>query len=183
MSRVDKIISKTDKVIGTISNIGAGASGILIVAAALLIIAYIINREWIGQVWLFVEEWIGLALVPVTYLALAASLRYGAQINVDIVMRLLPSWRRNIVDVLVSLVGLVVLSYMTERSIVWFLYVWQGDITFPGPMRTPLWGVSLTMVLGMVMISLEMTLHFIRTLVAVVRKSGQTDGYLPVSGD
>lgn len=180
---VDKAISKADKVIGTISVVGAGVSGILIIAAGLLIVAYIFNRQFIGQVWLFVEEWIGLALVPVAYFALAYSLRCGAQINVDIGIRKLSPLKRNIVDILVSLIGLVVLSYMTRRSISWLVYVWQSHITTSGPMRTPVWGFSLTMVLGMIMISVEMILHIFRTVVAVIRRSGQTDGYLRIGGD
>lgn len=180
---VDKAISKADKIISPISAVGAGISAVLIIAATLLIFAYIINRQFIGQVWLFVEEWIGLALVPIAYLAIAYTLRCGGHINVDIVMVKLSPLKRNIVDVLVSLMALVVLVYMTERSISWLVYVWRNHITSFGPMRTPLWGFSLTMVLGMVMISLEMILHFIRTLVAVLRRSGQTDGYLRVSSD
>lgn len=180
---VDKAISTADRIIRPISAVGAGVSAILIIAASLLIVAYIINRQFIGQVWLFVEEWVGLALVPIAYLAIAYTLRCGAHINVDIVMVKLSPLKRNIVDVLVSLMGLVVLGYMTERSISWFVYVWKSHILSTGPMRTPVWGFSLTMVLGMVMISLEMILHFFRTLMAVLRRSGQTDGYLRVSSD
>ncbi len=176
---VDKVIDGADRIIHPISVAGAGVSGVLIIAAALLIVAYVINRRFIGQIWLFPEEYVGLALVPVAYLAMAYSLRCGAQINVSIVMSKFSPWKRNIMDLLASLIGLVVLGYMTERSISWFVYVWQRHVTSTGPMRTPLWGFSLTMVLGMVMISLEMILHFFRTLMAVLRKSGQTDGYLP----
>lgn len=186
MSRVrvafETSISKADKVIGTISAIGAGVSGMLIIAATLLIVAYIINRQFIGQVWLFVEEWVGLGLVAIAYLSIAYTLRCGGHINVDIVMTRLSAWKRNIVDASVSLVALVVLGYMTERSVSWLVYVWQGHITSTGPMRTPIWGFSITMVLGMVMIDLEMILHLFRTLSAVVRRSGQTDGYLKVGG-
>jgi len=180
---VDKAISKIDKVIRTISVAEAGVSGALIVGMTVLIIAYVINRQFIGQIWLFVEEWVGLSLVPIAYLSIAYTLRRGGHINIDIVMVKLSPWKRNIVDALVSLVALVVLGYMTERSISWFIYVWQNHITSFGPMRTPLWGFSFTMVLGMMTISAEMILHLTRTLVAVLRKSGQTDGYLKVSGD
>lgn len=176
---VDKAISTADKIIGSISLVGAAVSGILIIAAFLLIVVYVINRDFIGQVWLFPEEYIGLTLVPIAYLSMAYSLRRGAQVNMSIIINKFSPWKRNIIDLLASLIGLVVLGYMTERSISWFVYVWQNHITSAGPMRTPVWGFSLTMVLGMVMISLEMILHFFRTLVAVVRRSGKTDGYLP----
>ena len=176
---VDKVISRAKKIIRSISLVGAAVSVILFLTAFLLIVAYVINRKFIGQVWLFPEEYIGLSLVPIAYLSMAYSLRCGAQVNMSIILNKFSPWKRNIIDLLASLVGLFVLGYMTERSISWFVYVWQNHIVSTGPMRTPLWGFSLTMILGMVMIDLEMILHFFCTLVAVVRRSGKTDGYLP----
>jgi len=176
---VDKVISRAKKIIRSISLVGAAVSVILFLTAFLLIVTYVINRKFIGQVWLFPEEYIGLSLVPIAYLSMAYSLRCGAQVNMSIILNKFSPWKRNIIDLLASLVGLFVLGYMTERSISWFVYVWQNHIVSTGPMRTPLWGFSLTMILGMVMIDLEMILHFFCTLVAVVRRSGKTDGYLP----
>ncbi|HEC96376.1 MAG TPA: TRAP transporter small permease [Euryarchaeota archaeon] len=176
---VDKAISRANKIIRSITLVGAAVSAILLLSAFLLIVAYVINRKFIGQIWLFPEEYIGLTLVPIAYLSMAYSLRCGAQVNMSIILNKFSPWKRNIIDLLASLVALFVLGFMTERSISWFVYVWQNHIASTGPMRTPLWGFSLTMVLGMVMLDLEMMLHLFRTLVAVVRRSGKTDGYLP----
>jgi len=149
---VDKVISRAKKIIRSISLVGAAVSVILFLAAFLLIVAYVINRKFIGQVWLFPEEYIGLSLVPIAYLSMAYSLRCGAQVNMSIILNKFSPWKRNIIDLLASLVGLFVLGYMTERSISWFVYVWQNHIVSTGPMRTPLWGFSLTMILGNVII-------------------------------
>lgn len=176
---IDKVINRANKIIRSITLVGAAIAAILIFTAFLIIVTYVINRQFIGQIWLFPEEYIGLLLLPIAYLSMAYSLRFGAQVNMSLILNKFSPWKRNIMDILVTLVGLFVLGFMTERSISWFAYVWQNHIVSTGPMRTPLWGFSLTMILGMVMIDLEMILHFFYTLVVVVRRSGETDGYLP----
>jgi len=114
---VDKAISTADKIICFISLVGAAVSGILLIAACLFIVAYVINRKFIGQVWLFPEEYIGATLVSIAYLSMAYSSRWGAQVNMSIIINKFSSWKKNIIDLLASLAGLVVLGYMTERSI------------------------------------------------------------------
>lgn len=174
-------IGKIDKVLSKISGAGAVVSGILIATASVLIFAYICNRQFIGQVWLFVEDWSGLSLVAIAYLGMAYTLRRGKHINVDMVVRLASPKVRNILDALISAVALGVLGYMLERSINWFLYTYRDDVRTASAMITPLWIPTVAMVVGMVILNLEMLIHFIRTVTALVRGSGETDGYLKVS--
>lgn len=173
-------MTKIDNWLKKISGAGVVFSGTLIAVSSVLICLYIINRQFVGQVWLFVEDWTGLALVSIGYLGMAYTLRQGKHINVDIVIRHASPKVRNIFDMLISIVALGVISYMLERSIDWFLYTYQDDVRTPSAVLTPIWIPTMTMIIGIVILNLEMFFHLIRTVIAVIKQSGETDGYLQI---
>ena len=173
-------MAKIDDYLSRISGAGVVISGILIAASSLLIFVYILNRQFIGQVWLFVEDWTGLALVAIGYLGMAYTLRKGKHLNVDIFIRHASPRLRNILDVIISIVALCVISYMLERSIDWFIYAYKGNVRTPSAVLTPVWIPSITMIVGVFILQLEMLFHLIRTIIYVIKKSSETDGYLKV---
>ncbi len=172
MEQIILILKKLDKISYNISRIGAVISGVLIALIALMIFCYIINRQFIGYTWLFVEEWAGLSMVPMTYLALAYTLRWNQHIYVDALVGRFSLKTQNIIGFLVSLLSLIILGFIIERSVNWFMYTWIDHIASLGPMRTPLWPITISIVVGSVM-------YFIDTFFFMVQKVlnliGRTD--------
>ena len=63
-----KVIQKIDNFFNAVSKTCFALAALVIIGVTLLIFASVINRTFIGQVWLFVEDYATLALIPITYL-------------------------------------------------------------------------------------------------------------------
>lgn len=63
-------MQRIDSILDTIDKIGLVVSSALMIAVTLLITAGTINRAFIGMIWVFVEEWSALAMIPMSYLVM-----------------------------------------------------------------------------------------------------------------
>jgi len=167
MRKLARITQKVDKVFYYISTAGAVISGLIVAFTTLMIFANVINRQFIGQIWLFVEEYTALGMIPMAYLGMAYTLRWNKHIYVDAVITRFSSKTQNIVAALVSLFSLIVLGFMIERSWNWFIYTWSGHILSDGPMRTPLWLFSLSVVIGLAMYFADTLFFMINKIMAL----------------
>lgn len=162
-----KLIITLDRISYWMSKIGAIVSGIMIVLTIVMICAYIVNRQFIGQIWLFVEEWTALALLPISYLGMAYTLRWNRHLRVDVFTSRCGTRTQNILTIIVCIFSLVVMGFMIERGIDWFWYNWADNVRSSGSMRTPLWIFSLPMVLGLIMFFLDTFFYLINSLLSL----------------
>jgi len=172
MEKLILIVKKLDKISYNISRIGAVISGVLIALITLMIFCYIINRQFTGYTWLFVEEWAGLSMVPMAYLALAYTLRWNQHIYVDALVKRFSLKTQNIIGILISLLSLVVLGFIIERSFNWFIYTWVDHIASSGPMRTPLWTITISILVGSVMYFVDTFFFMVQKMLNLIGKTG-----------
>lgn len=155
------IIRKIDAAFDYLSKVFVVISGILLVGVTLIISAGVLNRTFTDWAWLFVEEWSSLALVPISYFVFGYTLRRNRHLKMDLVVRRLSKKWRNIFAIFAAVFSLVCLGFMTQSSMRWFLYTLKRNVTSSGPMQTPLWIFSLSILVGLVLFMLDMLMFLI----------------------
>ena len=168
------IFKTADKFFERLSNICAGISGVLLVFMALTIAAGVINRSFIGMIWLFVEEWSALALVPATYFALGFTLRQNRHLRMDLIVNKLPVKWQNILAVFIGAVAFICLIYMIQFAFDRFFYSYSRSVISPGPMRTPLTPFAAAMLLGVCLFTIDMFCFVVNSILGV-RKGVHND--------
>lgn len=170
MSEWSRHVQRLDALFDTIDKIGVVISSILLIAVTLLITAGTINRAFIGMIWVFVEEWSALALIPMSYLVMGYTLRWNRHMRVDLAVKnLTPRWRQ-ICKIFAAVLSLICLAFMIERSWDWFAYTLRERVTSSGPMRTPLWVFSLSVFVGIVLFSFDMLLLLAQAVFRLLRR-------------
>ena len=170
-----RIFKTADKFFGQLSNICAIISGVLLVFMALTIAAGVINRTFIGMIWLFVEEWSALALVPATYFALGYTLRQNRHLRMDLLVNKLSIKWQNILAIFVGTIALVCLFYMIQFAFDRFFYSFTRSVISPGPMRTPLYPFAAAMLIGICLFTIDMFCFLIGRILEL-RKGEHDDG-------
>jgi C4-dicarboxylate transporter, DctQ subunit len=168
MNNFVRLLIALDKAFYWLSRAAAVIAGTFIALTTVMICAYIINRQFIGQVWLFVEEWTALLLLPISYLGMSYTLRWNRHLRVDILTMRCGPKLRNILTAAACLFSLIVLAFMIERGLDWFWYNWTEDVRSSGAMRTPLWIFSLSMVIGLVMYFIDTVFYFFDTFLVLM---------------
>ncbi len=156
MSRITDAMVVCDRVSYHISRAAAVISGILISLVTIMVFAYIVNRAFIGKIWLFVEEWTSLSLVPIAYLGMGYTLRWNRHLFIDVLTRKFNRKKRDTIAIAVTVFSLLVLAFMIERSLDWFAYTINQEIRSTGPMRSPMWIFSGSMFGGLCVYTLDM---------------------------
>lgn len=172
LRRIDAVFDAADKV-------GAVISSVLLIAVSLLITAGTINRAFIGMIWVFVEEWSALALIPMSYLVMGYTLRFNRHMKVDLAVKRLPTRGRQICRVFAAAFSLICLGFMIERTWNWFIYTVSEQVTSSGPMRTPLWIFSASILVGLILFALDMLLLLAHEVFRLLRQ----DAALRFQGD
>lgn len=170
MSKWTAPVQRIDAVFEAIDRIGAVISSVLLIAVSLLITAGTINRAFIGMIWVFVEEWSALALIPMAYLVMGYTLRFNRHMKVDLVVKRLPPRWRQTFRVFAAAFSLLCLGFMIERSWDWFVYTVREQVTSSGPMRTPLWIFSASVLLGLILFALDMFLLLAQEIFRLLRQ-------------
>lgn len=169
MSRWIRHLQRVDAVFDTLDKAGAVISSALLIGVTLLITAGTINRAFIGMIWVFVEEWSALALIPMSYLIMGFTLRWNRHMRVDLAVKYLtPRWRC-ICKIFAAIVSLVCLGFMIERSWDWFTYTLRERVTSSGPMRTPLWVFSASVLIGLLLFAFDMVLFLANGVLRLLR--------------
>lgn len=70
-------IVRIDSFFDRVSKVCAVISSVLLIGVTLIIFAGVFNRALLGFIWLFVEEYSALALIPISYLTMGYTLRWN----------------------------------------------------------------------------------------------------------
>ena len=158
------VVRRIDTILNTLDKAGVVISSAILVLVTLVITAGAFNRAFLGMIWVFVEEWSGLALIPMSYLVMGYALRWDKHMRVDLLVKKLPARWQHLFAVFAAVLSLICLGFMVERTWDWFAYTLQEQVTSSGPMRTPLWLFSASILLGLFLFALDMALFLINKL-------------------
>lgn len=158
-------LKKADRFVYFISKAAAALCGMILVGMVLIICSGVFNRLFIHQSWMFVEEWTGLALIPMSYLGFGYTLRYNKHLKMDLlVMRMSFKWQ-NIFAIFSAVFSIICLVYFVMFSYNWLDYCISRNTVSSGPMQTPLWIFSLTILIGCVIMTLDMVGYLISRII------------------
>lgn len=149
-------VKAVDTVAFHISKTAGFICGALLVGVVIIICAGVVNRLFIHQSWMFVEEWSGLALIPMSYLSFGYAHRYNKHLKMDLIVKNMSEKWQDIMAIFAAAFSLLCLIYLMGFSYNWFDYCITRDALSSGPMQTPLWMFALSILVGMVILTLDM---------------------------
>ncbi len=162
------IVKKVDTFFDFIARGCLIISGTLLIFVTLIIFAGVINRAFIGMIWVFVEEWSTLALIPISYLVMGYTLRCNRHLRVDLLVTRLSSKWKIIFTIFAATFSLVCLWFMIAASADWFSYTYINKTTSFGPMRTPLWMFSASILFGLILFAIDMLILLVNQLLSLL---------------
>lgn len=161
------IVAKIDSFFNYISRICAVISSALLIGITIIIFAGVVNRTFFDFTWLFVEEYSALALIPISYLTMGYTLRWNQHLKMDIVVRNVPMKVKKVFGIFAAIFSFVCIAYMAFSAIDWFTYTFERQITSSGTLRTPLWFISSTIVVGIVLFAVDMFFLILHRIISV----------------
>ena len=175
-----RIAEKIDSAAYFISKLCMILCGFLLVGVTLMICAGVLNRTFTNWSWLFVEEWSGLALVPMSYLAFGYTLRWNKHLKMDLITRRMSIKWQNLMAVFSAIFSLACLWFLIQFSYEWLMYTVERNVVSSGPMQTPLWFFSLSVLAGIALFALDMILFLLNRIFALVLKQAPLHFYDPI---
>lgn len=165
-----KIFEKLDLAANAISKLCLIIAGILLAGVTVMICAGVINRAFSLGTWLFVEEWSGLVLIPISFLAFSYTLRCDKHLKMDLIVRKMNKKWQDIMAIFSGIFSLICLVFMIIFSWNWYSYTVERDVVSSGPMETPLWIFSLIILVAMVLFAIDMFLYTINKISSLILK-------------
>jgi TRAP-type C4-dicarboxylate transport system permease small subunit len=162
------IAKKIDGIIYFISKVCLAFCGAILVFLTIMICAGVFNRFFLQYPWIFVEEWSALALIPMSYLAFGYTHRMNRHLKMDLIVKRLPIKWQNIMAIFAAVFSLICLVYMIGFAWEWFYYTFERSTVSSGPMKTPLWFFSLSILISMVLLTLDMFLFLVNRILYMV---------------
>jgi len=166
-----RFFKKTDKFFDWVSRICTVFSGVVLVGVTGMICAGVINRIAIHGVWLFVEEWASLALIPISYLVFGYTLRQGRHLKMDLIFKRFSKKGQTILGIFAGAVSLLCLFYMIQFAIDRVEYSVVRSTTSSGPMQTPLAPFAACILFGVCLFTIDM-LFFTISRILELRQEG-----------
>ncbi|MGI6767047.1 MAG: TRAP transporter small permease [Lentihominibacter sp.] len=163
-----KLVTGFDTISFHISRIACVVCGVMLIFVTLMICAGVLNRLFFHQIWVFVEEWSGLILVPMSYLAFGFTMRENKHLRMDLVVRSVPDRWKNILAIFSSVFGLLCMIYLIGFSWTWLDYCITRNALSSGPMETPLWVFSLSILVGMIILAIDLLCFFLGRIIYAV---------------
>lgn len=141
--------TRLDRWIGLLSTGLAMISAVTFVCWIGIMAIFITCRAVFNVNWMFIEEFSAYIMVLLAFFPLAYSLRAGAHIRVDVVTRLLPERLKESLNIFTILLSIVVVGYLTNKGVLWFLYGLQSNVHSMFPSNFPMWPVYLIVPIGL----------------------------------
>ena len=167
-------MAKIDKVLASMSSIGAGMGVVAMVIMVVVITVNVVVRKTLDWAWLYVEEYSGYLLVLIVYLGLAYALRMGKHIRVELLVRRLPPKVRQYLELATTLICLVTLCYLLMKSIDYFLFSLEWGVKSEWYSESIMWPFHLLVPIGLAMFILGMAWHFIQLVVTRAKEKMPT---------
>lgn len=164
-SGIIKIIKRVDNFFNYVSKFCFVVATVLILGVTLMIFASVINRSFIGNVWLFVEEYATLALIPISYSVYGYVLRQDRHLNLDILFNKCPYKVKIGLSIFAAVFTLFVCYYMITESYGYMTYQLDSNVVSSGSMKTPLWGFSLAIFVSIVLFAIDLIFFILNRII------------------
>ena len=169
MSKGDGMVSIIKKTIRIISLATVAPCAVALVAWVFLITAYVLGRALFNVPWLFVEEFTEFWLVVISYFSFTYALWGGRHVIVDFVTTSLPTRVRRVLRVFTSFLAVPIAIYLTWRAVEWFVKGFERQIVTASRLQIPFWPFYLTVVIGLAVFSLGLTLELFLSVIGLVQ--------------
>lgn len=164
-----KVGRSLDRLVAYLGYLGMALGMLSVVAMMAIIVLNIITRYFFDKSLLFVNEYAAYFLIVVVYMGFAHSMRIGAHINMDLVVKRFSERARDGLDAVTSLIALGVTG-------VYFWYVWKlfmeslqrGELA-QQLTKTPLWVPQMFLWVGLLFLGLELIARIVKKSVAFQR--------------
>ncbi len=149
---------------------------IAVVAMTAITTLNVILRKFFNKPLLFYDEYVGYLFLIAVVMGFAYCARKGTMIKVDLVISRLSNRKRDVLEVITSVVTLGVLL-----TLLWYYWDFFAQAVIRGDkaetvMRTPLWIPRLFMALGAIFLCLEVTAQVVKKTVAVAKRAKREEG-------
>ena len=168
-----RFFKKADTFFDWVSRVCTLLCGVILVGVTFMICAGVINRMFFTGVWLFVEEWASLALIPMSYLAFAYTLRQGRHLKMDLIFKRFSKKGQTILGIFSGAFAMVCLFYMIQFAIDRVEYSVVRSTTSSGPMQTPLAPFAACILFGVCLFTIDMLFFTIGRILELRQEGGE----------
>lgn len=156
------------RAVDRLSSAAFALAGAILVYAVAHIILEIVLRSVFATSTHVLDEFIGFAILSITFLSLAATLRGGAMIRVTLVAGALPRTARRWLDTLAA--GAAALLVLGASRFFWrnFVKDWERGAVSESVAEVPLWIPGLVVCIGAFLLAAQLILR------AILAASGET---------
>lgn len=163
-----RVIQKIDNFFNMISKACFTIAAIVIIFVTLMIFASVINRTFIGQVWLFVEDYATLALIPITYLVFGYVLRENRHLNMDLLFSHCPYKVKIFLSIFAGVFTLLVCCFMTSQAWTYMMYQMNKGVVSSGAMKITLWPFSLCILVSIILFMLDLVFFVLNRIIQLI---------------
>lgn len=151
--------------IEAVSLAGGLAAGVLIAAIALLMATEIFMRSVVDAPLSFSWEYSAYAMATVFFLGAAYALRAGGHVRVSLLQQMLPRWATRPLEIVVTLAGLAITSYVAWAAIRFAAMSFERGTTSFTPTKTPLYLPQSLVALGLVILAAQFVARLLRLII------------------
>ena len=163
-----KVIQRIDGFLNALSKVCFALAAIIIVGITLMIFASVINRTFVGQVWLFVEDYATLALIPITYLVFGYVLREDRHLNMDLLFSRCPYKIKIFLSLFSGVFTLLVCCFMASQAWTYMMYQLDKSVVSSGAMKIILWPFSCCILISVILFMLDLVFFVLNRVIQLV---------------
>lgn len=146
------------------SKVGGYISALFMVAIVVLINVEILLRTLFNTSTFIADEYSGYFLVSVVLLGLAYALKQDAHIRVEVIRTRLGSTSKRVVDVIASLFGIVLTTYVAFHAIMMTKDAYTLEMTADSISETPIFIPQIVIPIGLALFVFQLIATLIRRL-------------------
>ena len=163
-----RVIQKIDNVFNQISKICFALTSAIILGVTVLIFASVINRTFIGSVWLFVEDYSTYALIPISYLVFGYVLREDRHLNMDLVFSRCPYKVKICLSLFAGVFTVFVTCFMLSEAWSYMAYQLEYNVVSSGAMKITLWPFSCCIFVSLILFLIDLVLFILNRIIQLI---------------
>lgn len=153
----------------TLSVIGLVCASLALMASLVMVVIGVIGRYVLKVGVVFVDEYVGYALVAMAFLALSSTLTAEKHIRIDSVVRFLPQKVQAWLEAVTSAVGLAISVFVTVQSSQRVIMSFRGGDLSVSPLETPLYIPQLFIPVGFALLDIALVIYLGNKIRAALR--------------
>ncbi|MBI2316020.1 MAG: TRAP transporter small permease [Betaproteobacteria bacterium] len=156
LSAAGDLALRTEK---ALSFIGLVCASIALIASLVMVVIGVVGRYVLGIAVLFVDEYVGYALVVMAFMALASTLSAEKHIKIDSVVHLLPAKAQKWLEAATAILGLGIALFVTVQTIERAIMTYRGGDVSVSPLETPLFLPQMFIPIGFVLLDITLVVY------------------------